>query len=109
VKHESLGQTARYWVGQDKQGRHMWKRAGKRFSLTRGQGHDGLICKVLEESSRSSMYEVYDNVIYAKKKRKLRCCEFPAIYLLMLDYNVRDYSLLTFSRFFLTDCLFFCG
>jgi hypothetical protein len=80
----------------------------ERFSLTRGRGHDGHIREVLQESSRSSMYKVCDNVIYAKKKRKLRYCMLPAIYLLMLDYVVRDYSLLTFSGFFLTDCLFFC-
>ncbi len=108
MKHESLGQTARYWVGQDKQGRHIWKRAGNRFSLTRGRGHDGHIRQELQESSHSSMSKVYDNIIYAKKKRKLRHCELLAIYLLMLDYVVRDYLLLTFSGFFLTDCLFFC-
>jgi hypothetical protein len=69
VKHELLGQTARYWVGQDKQGRYMWKRAGGRFSLTRGQGHDGRIREVLQDGSHSSMYKVYDNVIYAEEKK----------------------------------------
>ncbi len=38
------------------------------------------------------MYKVYDNIICAKKKRKLRCCELPALYLLMLNYVVRDQS-----------------
>jgi hypothetical protein len=94
VNHELLGQTTRYWVGQDKQGRYMWKRAGKRFSLTRGRGHDGCIREVLQESSRSSMYNVYDSVIYAKREKKLRCCEFSALYLLMIDYVAHDYSLL---------------
>jgi hypothetical protein len=69
VKHESLGQTARYWLGQDKQGRYMRRKAGKRFSLTRGQGHDGHIHEVLQESSRSSMYKLYDNVICVKEKK----------------------------------------
>ncbi len=41
---------------------YMWKRAGKRFSLTRGRGQDGCIREVLQESSCSSMYKVYDNV-----------------------------------------------
>jgi hypothetical protein len=38
VKHESLEQTARYWVGQDKQGRYMRERISKRFSLTHLRG-----------------------------------------------------------------------
>ncbi len=62
MKHESLEQTARYWVGQDKQGRYMWKRAGQRFSLTRERGHDRCIREVLQEDSRSSMYKVYDYI-----------------------------------------------
>jgi hypothetical protein len=69
VKHESMEQTAKYWVGQDEQGRYMWKRPGKRFSLTQGQGHDRHICEVLQEDSRSSMYKVYDYVICIRKKR----------------------------------------
>jgi hypothetical protein len=91
VKHESLGQTARYWVGQGKQGRYIWKRNGKRFSLTRGRGHDGRIREVLQESSCSSMYKVYDNVIYMRKKEKLRCCELPALYSLVPDYCIYDH------------------
>jgi hypothetical protein len=69
VKHELLGQTVRYWVGQDKQARYMWKRAGKRFSLTRGQGYDRRIREVLQESSGSSMYKVYENVTYVRKEK----------------------------------------
>ncbi len=70
MKHESLEQTARSWVGQDKQGSYIGKRAGKRFSLGRGRGHDGRIREVLQEDSRSSMYKVYDDVTYAKKKKE---------------------------------------
>jgi hypothetical protein len=79
VKHESLGQTARYWVGQDKQGRYMWKKTGKRFSLTRGRGHDGHIHEVLQEDNRSSMYKVYDYVIHVREKERPRCRELPAV------------------------------
>ncbi len=68
MKNELLEQTARYWVGQDKQRRYIWKRDGKRLNLTRGRGQDGHIREVLHESSRSSMYKVYDNVICMKKK-----------------------------------------
>jgi hypothetical protein len=92
VKHESLGQTERYWVGQDKQGRYMWKRAGKRFSLTRGRGQDGRIREVLQESSHSSMYKVYNNIIYVEKRRTLRCCVLPALCSLMPDNFIRNYS-----------------
>ncbi len=70
MKHESLGQISRYWVGQDKQGRYLWKRAGKRFSLTRGRGQDGLIREMLQESSCSSIHKVYCNVMYVKKGKK---------------------------------------
>jgi hypothetical protein len=67
VKHESLEQTARYWVGQDKQegicGREQAMQSNLRTS------HDRRICELLQESSRSSMYKVYDNVIYAKDKK----------------------------------------
>jgi hypothetical protein len=70
VKHESLGLTARYWVGQNKQRRYMWKRVGKKLSLTRGRGQDGRIREVLQESSRSSMYKSiqYCNVIHIKEE-----------------------------------------
>ncbi len=67
MKHESLEQTARYWVGQDKQERYKWKKAGKRFSLTQEQDHDGRIHEVLQEDSRSSMYKVYDCIIVSEK------------------------------------------
>jgi hypothetical protein len=36
-------------VGQDKQGRHKWKRAGGGLILTRGRGQEGHIHKVLQE------------------------------------------------------------
>jgi hypothetical protein len=75
VKHEFLEQTARYWLGQDKQRRYMWKRVGKRLSLTRGRGQDGRICKVPKENSHSSMYKIYNNVIHMKRRRKLGCCK----------------------------------
>jgi hypothetical protein len=67
VKHELLEQTARYWVGQDKQGRYMWKRSGQSFSLNRERGHDGCIREVLQEDSRSSMYKVNDYIIVLEK------------------------------------------
>ncbi len=47
----------------------MWKRTGKRFSLTRGQGHGGRIREVPQEDSRSSMYKVYDYVICIEEKK----------------------------------------
>ncbi len=58
MKHELLEQTARYWVGQNKQGRYLWKRASKRFSLTLERGHEGRIREVLQADNRSSMYKV---------------------------------------------------
>jgi hypothetical protein len=59
----ALEQTARYWVGQGKQERYMWRRGGKRFSLTLERGHDGRIREVPHEDGRSSMYKVYDCII----------------------------------------------
>ncbi len=55
MTHESLEQTARYWVGQDKQERYIWKGTSKRLSLTRERGHDGRIHEVPQEDSRSSL------------------------------------------------------
>jgi hypothetical protein len=55
VKHESMEQTARYWVGQDKQERYMWKGTLKRFSLTQERGHDGRIREVLQEDAVSAI------------------------------------------------------
>jgi hypothetical protein len=75
----------------------MWKRARKRFSLTRGRGHDGSIREVLQEDSRSIVYRVYDDVTYVEKKRELRCHVSPALYLLMFDYDTYDYSMFAFS------------
>jgi hypothetical protein len=69
VKHEPVGQTGRYWVGQDKQEWYMWKRANKRFSLTRGRGHDKRIREVLQEESRSSMYRIYDDITYVEQEK----------------------------------------
>ncbi len=94
-------------MGQDKQGRYMWKRAGKKFSLTRGQGQDGRIREVLQENSPSSMYKVYDYVTCVKESRKLRCCVLPALNslcLINLSVIIRHCYWLDFS----IDCLFFC-
>ncbi len=68
MKYESLEQTARYWVGQDKQGRYMRRRTSRRFSLTPERGHEGRIREVLQEDSRSSMYKVYDYIVYVKEE-----------------------------------------
>jgi hypothetical protein len=65
--------------GQDKQGRYMWKRPGKRFSLTQERGHDGRISEVLQEDSHSSMYKVHDYIIVLGR-RKLNCHELSAVY-----------------------------
>jgi hypothetical protein len=59
VKLEIVGQTTRYWVGQDKQEWYMWEKVGMRFSLIQGRGHGGHIRSVIQEDSRSSMYGVY--------------------------------------------------
>ncbi len=45
----------------------------------RGRAHDGRIREVLQEDSRSSMYKVYDFVIYVREKKKPRCRELPAV------------------------------
>ncbi len=87
----------------------MWKRAGKRFSLTQGRGHDGRIREVLQESSRSSMYKVYDYVIHERKKKKLSCCELPALYSLVPDYFVHDHFYLLLTEFFLLIVYFSAG
>jgi hypothetical protein len=94
VKHESLEQTARYWVGQDKQERYMWKRTGKKLSLTQERGPEGRIREVLQEDSRSSMYKVYDCMIVSGKLLGVVCSISP-----MLDYVARDYSCLYFRIF----------
>jgi hypothetical protein len=74
----------------------MWKRAGKRLSLIRGRGHDGRIREVLQEDSRSSMYRIYDDIAYAKKKKGTKMSCVACIILLMLDYNIHDCSLFIF-------------
>jgi hypothetical protein len=64
VKHESLEQTEDTgWARTNKKDTYMWKRTGKRFSLTQKQGHDGHIREVQQEDSRSSMYKVYNCMI----------------------------------------------
>jgi hypothetical protein len=75
VKHESLEQTVRYWVGQDKQRRYLWKKTGKRFSLTRGRV---LIHEVLQKDSYSSMYKVYDYIIVLGRRR-IACRDLSAV------------------------------
>ncbi len=83
MKHESLEQTARYWVSQDKQERYMWKGTGKRFSLTRERGHDGRIRKVVQEDSFSSMYNAYDYMIVSGKNcHQLSAVYFPCLIML---------------------------
>ncbi len=58
LKHESLEQTARYWVGQSKQEIYSGMRTSKRLSLTLDRGHEGRIREVLKEDGRSSMYRI---------------------------------------------------
>jgi hypothetical protein len=70
--------------------------------------HDKRIRKVLQESSHSSMYKVYDNVIFVRKEKKLRCCELPALYSLVPDYFFHDHFHMLLNEFLPTDCLFFC-
>jgi hypothetical protein len=63
----------------------MWKEVGKRLILTQGRGQDGRIRKVLQESGRSSMYKVYNNVIPRKEEGDwdvVSCCK----YLFVPDY-----------------------
>jgi hypothetical protein len=45
----------------------IWKRFGKRLSLTRGRGQDGHL-RGASRDSRSSMYKVYIDVIHMKRK-----------------------------------------
>ncbi len=63
-----VGTNSKILGGPRQTGRYMWKRAGKRFSLTQRRGHDGRICEVLQESSRSRMYKVYHNINCVKRK-----------------------------------------
>ncbi len=58
VKPDLLEQTARYWVGQGKQGMRLKRRANRRLSLSLDRGHEGRIRKVLQEDGCSSMYEL---------------------------------------------------
>ncbi len=63
----------------------MWKRTGKRFSLTRERSHNGRIREMLQEDSCSSMYKVYDYMIHVREK-KIELCKLLAVCLFMLDY-----------------------
>jgi hypothetical protein len=55
----------------------MWKRAGKRLSLTLERGHDGRFREVFQEDScSSSMYKVYDCMDVSKEN----CHELFAVY-----------------------------
>jgi hypothetical protein len=58
VKPDPLEQTARYWVGQGKQGIHLRRRTNRRLSLSLDRGHEGCIREVLQEDSCSSMYKL---------------------------------------------------
>jgi hypothetical protein len=53
-----LEQTARKWVGQSKQEIYLGKGTSKRLSSTLDLGHEGCICKVLQEDGCSSMDKV---------------------------------------------------
>ncbi len=58
VKLDPLEQTAKYWVGQSKQGIYLGKETNRRLSLSLDWGHEGGIREVLQEDGRSSMYKV---------------------------------------------------
>ncbi len=70
--------------------------------------HDRRICKVLQESSHSSMYKVYDNVTYAKEKKTEMSWVFCLQYICSCLIVVHDYLCLHLPDFSPTDCLFFC-
>ncbi len=56
---DPLEQTARYWMGQDKQEPHLERETSRRLSLSLDQGHEGHIREVLREDGCSSMYKLY--------------------------------------------------
>jgi hypothetical protein len=58
VKPDPLEQTARYWMGQGKQGIHLERETSRRLSLSLDRGHEGRICQVLQGDGCSSMYEL---------------------------------------------------
>jgi hypothetical protein len=58
VEPDPLEQTARYWVGQGKQGIYLRRRTKRRLSLSLDQGHEGRIHEVLQGDGCSSMYKV---------------------------------------------------
>jgi hypothetical protein len=47
VKSDPLEQTARYWMGQEKQEAHLEREISRRPSLSLDRGHEGHIRKVL--------------------------------------------------------------
>ncbi len=85
----------------------MRKRAGKMLSLIQGRDHDRCIPEVLQDSGRSSMYKVYDNISYAKRKENwdvASCLHYIAhVWLCSLWL-----FLVCIARFFPSGCLFFC-
>jgi hypothetical protein len=58
VKSDPLEQTARYWMGQDKQEAHLEWDTSRRVSLSLDQGHEEHIRQKLQEDGCSSMYIV---------------------------------------------------
>jgi hypothetical protein len=55
VKPDPLGQTARYWMGN--QEIHSEGETRRRLSLSLDRGHEGRIREVLQEDGCSSMYK----------------------------------------------------
>jgi hypothetical protein len=53
VKHDPLGQTARYWMSWGKQEIHLESGTSRRISLSLDRGHE-----VLQEDGCSSMYKL---------------------------------------------------
>jgi hypothetical protein len=64
VKPDPLEQTARYWLGQGKQGIYLRRRTNRRLTLSLDRGHEGLIHEVLQEDSCSSMYSTRYNCVF---------------------------------------------
>jgi hypothetical protein len=87
----------------------MWKRAGKRSSLAWERGHEEPIREELQEDSRSSMYKVFENITYVKRRKKTECHELPILYLLMFDHAILDYSMFIFPNIFLLIVYFSAG
>jgi hypothetical protein len=64
VKFNPLEQTARYWMGQGKQGMHLERETSRRLSLSLDRCHEGRIREVLQEDSCLSMYELLYNHVF---------------------------------------------